>query len=129
MLSQRQTLLEAIIADPHSTDLERETARKEINEGRQVDQTLQDRELEAYLQLREIPHESFRARDMIGQMSPASTQLLRDICDPQTLAIIPERSESRLQALLERTGTEIVREHALASLASITWLESRGKHV
>jgi hypothetical protein len=122
-MSTREELLRAIAADPRSTDSERSAAQKELKHN-EVTQN-EDIELERFLASRNVSRQQWERRELRKSLSPALQQLLNDICEPSTLMIVPDSgSESRLQALLKRTKSDIVTRYVLASLTNIKWLAS-----
>ena len=108
MHSQRQSLLNNIIDDPHSTDAERQAAQKELNP--QVSQNTQDAELERYWS--EVENRSMPERSQLS----SSTQAVLEDLGRYILGLSPrEGAVDRLTTLLAATGSDFVRQ-------KVTWI-------
>jgi hypothetical protein len=120
-MSTREELLRAIVTDPRSTDSERSAAQKEIKRNGVTQD--EDIELERFLASRNVPHQHWERRELRKSLSPALQQLLDDITSPTTLLVVPDSgTEERLQSLLTRTTSPIVKTHVLSALTTIKWL-------
>ena len=123
-MSNRNDLLQQLIADPKSTDAERTAAQTELSENQRehVTQQTQDHELESFLASRDTPHQTFETRDLRKSLSTSSQRLLEDLA-VSTLLVEADGAEDRLRSLVVRTGSDIVKKHVLAALTTLKWLQ------
>ena|ERR1700677_4976029 len=118
---QRNELLQTIIADPNSTAAERSAAEKELNVHGQpeISQEVQDGELESYLC--QTNGRAGDIRTLRAQLSPATQQILNDL-GTILIGLIPPGGGERLNHLLGRTGSELVKQRILSGIRSLDYL-------
>jgi hypothetical protein len=124
MPSQRQTLLEAVISDPHSTLAEKDAARLQLNETTGDHKTV-DRELAAYFDMQD--RSRYESAQKWNHLSPVAKQAATDILDMLTFAMRPDpQIEARLRAL--RSTNETVQNLITRALSYIHWRKERNEY-
>ena len=124
-MSNQNDILRSIIADPASTDGERLAAQKQLG-GSHVSEECQDNELETYLLARNGLG-TLERLDLRRRLSPSTQQLLNDFDACRLLVVTDPSTEHRLQSLLDKTSSDVVRQEVIPALATIAWLKQTGK--
>jgi hypothetical protein len=125
-MSQSKELLLAVINNAHSTPEERFAAQQQLyGSERQLQATI-DREIESYLNF----DRSLGVRLLVQHrqsLSPASRQAIDDFSNTQSFGMAPDAgTEERLNSLLDRTSSDLIKKEVIAALRVITWLREKG---
>jgi hypothetical protein len=128
-MSQRKDLLLALINDVHSTAEERSAAHKELYGSAHQMQEGIDREIASYLNF----DRSLGMKTLIDHRQSLSTgakQLIDDMSYTCSFGMAPDvGTEERLNSLLARTSSDLIKIEVIRALRVIALLKNSGGQV